>query len=287
MASTQTMGRDGVTLRVLGWDGSSLGAGTLGGADPLGFAGGDTNLYRYVHNDPTDRIDPTGLSDVLVYTGSDIGDSLRKGLKKLEQDFNKLSDARKQDIANKLYKLPDALNAWDIPSLLGKNLEGFGIAKGQWGTGNGVGTVTVDGKPYAAAAVNYILWGKLNRLCSDEFKPRIDGMLANPDYAQAQLGYKPHDMFTIQETLNTVRNYRKYKNVVDGGGVENQVIWSQIGYTGDWSLAGKAVISKPGYNYIPNPNKYNGGLYWRVGSPPADGRDRSQEGSRGIIDFVE
>lgn len=64
MASTRTMGRDGATLRVLGWDGSSLGAGMLGGADPLGFAGGDTNLYRYVHNDPTDRTDPTGLSDV-------------------------------------------------------------------------------------------------------------------------------------------------------------------------------------------------------------------------------
>jgi len=64
MASTRAMGRDGATLRVLGWDGSSLGDASLGGADPLGFAGGDTNLYRYVHNDPTDRTDPTGLSDV-------------------------------------------------------------------------------------------------------------------------------------------------------------------------------------------------------------------------------
>lgn len=48
--------------RVRGWDGSSLGIGTLEGADPLGFAAGDTNLYRYVGNSPTDASDPTGLA---------------------------------------------------------------------------------------------------------------------------------------------------------------------------------------------------------------------------------
>jgi len=31
--------------------------------DPEGFAAGDTNLYRFVHDEPTNRIDPTGLSD--------------------------------------------------------------------------------------------------------------------------------------------------------------------------------------------------------------------------------
>jgi RHS repeat-associated protein len=28
--------------------------------DPIGFAGGDTNLYAYVGNDPVNRVDPTG-----------------------------------------------------------------------------------------------------------------------------------------------------------------------------------------------------------------------------------
>src|SRR5690606_11398044 len=30
-------------------------------ADPLGFAGGDVNLYRYVANNPLVRVDPSGL----------------------------------------------------------------------------------------------------------------------------------------------------------------------------------------------------------------------------------
>ncbi len=63
MTSTHTMGRDGATLGVRGWDGTSLGARTLGGADPLGFAAGDANLYRYVGNDPTNATDPTGLEE--------------------------------------------------------------------------------------------------------------------------------------------------------------------------------------------------------------------------------
>ncbi len=34
--------------------------------DPIGFAGEDTNLYRYVNNNPITKIDPSGLSEVDV-----------------------------------------------------------------------------------------------------------------------------------------------------------------------------------------------------------------------------
>ena len=56
MFSTSTL------RRMRGEDGSSLGFGSLSGAEPLGFAAGDTNLYRYVGNDPVGEVDPTGLA---------------------------------------------------------------------------------------------------------------------------------------------------------------------------------------------------------------------------------
>ncbi len=36
--------------------------------DPIGFKGGDTNLYRYVHNRPVNRVDPSGLTSTLITT---------------------------------------------------------------------------------------------------------------------------------------------------------------------------------------------------------------------------
>ena len=38
--------------------------------DPLGFAGGDANLYAYVFNEPTDLRDPSGLEPVTISTGA-------------------------------------------------------------------------------------------------------------------------------------------------------------------------------------------------------------------------
>ena len=47
--------------------------------DPIGFDGGDTNLYGYVLGDPVNYIDPKGLMSKKFFQGS--GESL------LEKDF--------------------------------------------------------------------------------------------------------------------------------------------------------------------------------------------------------
>ncbi len=38
-------------------------AGRFISSDPIGFAGGDSNLYAYVFNDPANLVDPSGLAD--------------------------------------------------------------------------------------------------------------------------------------------------------------------------------------------------------------------------------
>ncbi len=52
--------------------------------DPIGFAAGDTNLQRFVRNDPVNRIDPSGLRDNYAAAGAEltigVGGTVQAGL---------------------------------------------------------------------------------------------------------------------------------------------------------------------------------------------------------------
>ena len=61
MKSIKTAAQYRAARRGWGGDGSSLEAGGMSGADPLGFAAGDANLYSYVGNSPGNFTDPSGL----------------------------------------------------------------------------------------------------------------------------------------------------------------------------------------------------------------------------------
>ena len=53
------------------------GVGRFTTKDPIGFAGGDPNLYAYVLNDPINLIDPTGLEwyEAFEWLESDAGEA--------------------------------------------------------------------------------------------------------------------------------------------------------------------------------------------------------------------
>jgi RHS repeat-associated protein len=79
--------------------------------DPIGFAGGDANLYRYVHNDPTNRTDPTGLADNSLYSlPSRLGDTATSD--EAKDEARRIGDAIRNtfDGSNTPWRLPSWTN---------------------------------------------------------------------------------------------------------------------------------------------------------------------------------
>lgn len=54
--------------------------------DPIGFAGRDTNLYRYVQNNPVNRVDPSGLAGEGFVTGMVVKGTTNNAIKKCDVD---------------------------------------------------------------------------------------------------------------------------------------------------------------------------------------------------------
>src|SRR5207302_3532144 len=61
--------------------------------DPIGFNGGDSNLYRYVHNAPTNSTDPSGLDEIIIRGTDVIWNVEKKGAWRMSWDPD-LQDAR-------------------------------------------------------------------------------------------------------------------------------------------------------------------------------------------------
>jgi RHS repeat-associated protein len=80
--------------------------GRFGSEDPLGFSGGDANLYRYVDNSPTNAVDPSGFQGQPVTFPNQ-----RAGDQPGEQDrWNKDPSVRKKVIpVNRKSDLTDAV----------------------------------------------------------------------------------------------------------------------------------------------------------------------------------
>ncbi len=70
--------------------------------DPIGFAAGDANLYRYVGNQPTSRVDPSGLSWIdKIAKGIDGGWLILKSGKTLRLSYSQFAG---KDVTLKMLK---------------------------------------------------------------------------------------------------------------------------------------------------------------------------------------
>lgn len=56
--------------------------------DPIGFAGGDANLYRYIENDPINSTDPLGLRSCREYNYAVRLSELKQEIEKINEKIN-------------------------------------------------------------------------------------------------------------------------------------------------------------------------------------------------------
>src|SRR5207253_743378 len=115
--------------------------------DSTGFEAGDGNLYRYVMNNPVNFRDPIGLAGCQTGTigtcGQEVGPTLRKGLRKLEEIFGGKKLIDKLSICMSLYTAAGGGFAWDIRQFFNTGEPGRGFfTKGDCGTGACNKTVT-------------------------------------------------------------------------------------------------------------------------------------------------
>lgn len=109
--------------------------------DPLRFGGGDTNLYRYVLNDPVNALDPTGTTSADVGRAIGLASSIYPGLNSVNVsyvDLGKGTGGMALPFANTLLVNSDylgELNWSQLNNLLVTVLhEGQHLSDGTWQT---------------------------------------------------------------------------------------------------------------------------------------------------------
>ena len=141
--------------------------------DPL-FEAADKNLTSFVRNSPCKNIDILGLIACGRNCGPDISQPLLNTLDEIDHRFKKQwTQKQRKKACRALYSPSTASGAWILLEL--GNL-GFGGAT-TWPARDEMGdasvgcerTVTVGGRCYLATDVHYMMWGKINRLCNEEF----------------------------------------------------------------------------------------------------------------------
>lgn len=126
-----------------------------------------------------------------------------------------------------------------------------------WGCGAGYRTVTVGGGVFWAPAVNYYLWGSINRIVFDWLQSKATSFwdfLSGPNA----------DDYSLFSAVNKVSWWRWAKNMIDGGGDSSAMAFTRLGWLNsdaEW----KTIATHGIPDAIPCKSEFNGLLWWRVG----------------------
>ena len=203
--------------------------------DPIEEEGG-YNLYGFVGNDGMNAWDYIGNSNGkdlnINLSRPDITSALLKTIKNFTWEFRKLSEAELCSLCAKVQFKPYTLaDNWDVEPLA---LLGGGAWPSEFGTfenqGKGLGelTVTYDGKVYFAHAVNYFLFGRLFRLCYEDFSKAPPLNNVNDWWNSAAVLTSFHKNVTAR-----LSHYLNGKEGPFVSGSDSAKKWARVGFWGD------------------------------------------------------
>ena len=145
------------------------------------------NLYEYVSGSPFAFSDPLGLRKSSTTSpspsgcdvcGPDVTQQVKDALGKVEDTFNNKLSAEQKEAACDAFTSRDPdplkgnepmwLNAWDINNLHNQNwINSAPYSPKCATTPNCQNTVTVDGKCFYAGSANYVVFGRMWKLCDN------------------------------------------------------------------------------------------------------------------------
>jgi hypothetical protein len=156
---------------------------------------------------------------------------------------------------------------------------------GSCGSGGCQGTVTVHGECHWAAEVNYILWGKASRLCTDLFNRLVrqkEAKYIDEDTivipAIGGKGVLIYYRLTLANMLALIKLHRLryYERLFPGGdlnlkyirsnvgiGYPERAAWARVGWFGNYNYASDIKIDD---QCAPCSTKYTGVLRFRIGN---------------------
>ena len=140
-------------------------------------------MGRFMQRDPVSYTD--GMSLYAAYfapfgndplgtacCGPDVSAALRKTLREVYVRASNWTSGQLRANCNALYKSTTRGGAWDIQELKWHQHDP------DWGNGHCRETAEVEGQCYAIEAINYILWGYMNKLCGSSKDVTLGAALA-------------------------------------------------------------------------------------------------------------